>query len=156
MRTDNEEPVRGFADAITRDDVDAALAVCHPEIEFTSMLAVSGRAYLGHQGVREYFDDVRAAWDEWRVDVHSVAAAPDGRVAIVMTMHARGRESGAALSELAAHVWTVSDGLLLRNELYRDPDEALRAVGASVGGGRRPWRLGSRPDARAPEIGRTK
>jgi ketosteroid isomerase-like protein len=160
MGTDNEEPVRGFADAITRDDVDAALAVCHPEIEFISLLAVSGRAYIGHQGIREYFDDVRAAWDEWRVDVHDVAAASDGRVAIVMTMHARGRESGAALSELAGHVWALRDGRLLRNELYREPEEALRSVGASLSGRSRASRLGSRrgsrPDARAPEAGRTK
>jgi DUF1707 SHOCT-like domain/Cell wall-active antibiotics response LiaF, C-terminal len=28
-------------------------------------------------------------------------------------------------------VWTLRDGLLLRNESYRDPDDALRAVGAS-------------------------
>jgi ketosteroid isomerase-like protein len=160
MGTDNEEQVRGFADAITRDDVDAALAVCHPAIEFISLLAVSGRAYIGHQGIREYFDDVRGAWDEWRVDVHGVAAAPDGRVAIVMTMHARGRESGATLSELAGHVWTLRDGRLWRNELHREPEEALRSVGASLGGPSRDSRLGSRPgsrpDALAPEAGRTK
>jgi ketosteroid isomerase-like protein len=131
MGAENEGPVRRFADAITNDDVDAAVAVCDPEIEFLSVLAVSGRAYVGHQGIREYFDDVRAAWDEWRVEVHGVAVAPDGRVAILMTMHARGRESGAALSEFAGHVWTVRSGRLLRNQLYRKPEDALHAVGAS-------------------------
>jgi ketosteroid isomerase-like protein len=59
METDNREAVRGFADAINRDDLDTALALCHPEIEFVSMLAVTGRAYIGHQGIREYFEDVR-------------------------------------------------------------------------------------------------
>jgi ketosteroid isomerase-like protein len=127
----NEEAVRGFADAITASDLDAALAVCDPEIEFISMLGISGRRYIGHEGIRQYFEDVASAWEEWRVEVHRVAAAPDGRVAIVMTMHVRGRESGAALSELASHVWTVGDGRLLRNELYRDPEEALRAVGVA-------------------------
>jgi ketosteroid isomerase-like protein len=145
METENEERVLGFADAITRDDLDAALAVCHPEIEFVSMLAVSGRAYIGHQGIREYFEDVRGALDEWRVEVHGVAAAPDGRVAIVMTMHARGRESGAALAERAGHVWTIHDGRLRRNELYRDPEEALRAVGASGSTTRAPSKEKSRP-----------
>jgi ketosteroid isomerase-like protein len=130
--TDNEEPVRGFADAINRSDIDSAISVCDPEIEFRSMLGISGRAYIGHEGIREYFEDVASAWEEWRVEVHRVAAPPGGRVAIVMTMHVRGRESGAALSEHAAHVWTVQNGKLLRNELYHDPDEALRAVGVSV------------------------
>ena len=91
METVNEAPVRGLAEAIDRYDVDAALAVCHPEIEFLSVLAVSGRAYVGHDGIREYFGDIASAWDEWRVEVHRVTGAPDGRVVIEMTMHARGR-----------------------------------------------------------------
>jgi ketosteroid isomerase-like protein len=129
MGPENEEPVRRFADAISRSDLDAAVAVCDSEIEFLSMLGITGHRYVGHDGIRQYFEDVSSAWEEWRVEVHRVAAAPDGRVVIVMTMHVRGRESGAALSEYAAHVWTVGDGKLLRNELYRDPKQALRDVG---------------------------
>jgi uncharacterized protein len=122
------ERVAGFADAITRGDVDAALAVCHPEIEFLSVLAVSGRAYVGHAGIRQYFEDVASAWAEWRVEVHRVVSRPDGRVAILMTMHVRGKESGAVLSERTAHVWTLRDGRLLRNEPFRQPDDGLRAL----------------------------
>jgi ketosteroid isomerase-like protein len=126
---DGRQPVRRFAHAVTDGDADAAVALCDPAIEFLSVLGVSGRAYRGHEGIRQYFDDVASAWREWRVDVHRVAAAPDGRVAIVMTMHMRGRESGAALSERTGHVWTLRDGRLLRNEPYREPEQALRAVG---------------------------
>jgi ketosteroid isomerase-like protein len=130
-----EEAVVGLSDAITRRDPEAAVALCDPDVEFLSMLGVSGRRYLGHEGIRQYFRDVESAWEEWRVEVHRTVPAADGRVAIVMTMHVRGRESGAELSERTGHVWTVRDGLLLRNELFRDPDEALREVGASPGGG---------------------
>jgi ketosteroid isomerase-like protein len=126
---ESERPVRGFADAITGYDLEAALTVCHPEIEFLSVLAVSGKAYLGHEGIRQYFEDVASAWEEWRVEVHRVTPAPDGRVVIVMTMHARGKESGAGLSELTAHVWTLRDGRLLRNQPFREPDQALRELG---------------------------
>jgi ketosteroid isomerase-like protein len=123
--------VRGFADAITRGDAEAALAVCHPEIEFMSVLAVTGRRYLGHEGVREYFHDVATAWEEWRMEVHRVVEGPDGRIAISLTMHVRGRESGAVLSEHTGHVWTLKDGRLWRNEIYRDAEGALTAVGAA-------------------------
>jgi hypothetical protein len=61
--------------------------------------------------------------------VHRTAAAPDGRVAIIMTMHVRGKESGAGLSEQTGHVWTLRDGKLRRNEPYREPDDALLEVG---------------------------
>jgi ketosteroid isomerase-like protein len=116
------EPVRGFADAITDGDLDAALEVCHPEIEFLSVLAVSGQRYVGHDGIRQYFDDFASAWEEWRVEVHGVEALPDGRVEIEMTMHFRGKESGAMLSERTAHIWTLRDGRLLQNEPVRRPD----------------------------------
>jgi ketosteroid isomerase-like protein len=129
METPGEKPVRAFAEAVTRRDPDAAVAVCDPEIEFLSVLAVSGQRYFGHAGIRRYFDDVASAWAEWRVEVHRVAAAADGRVAIVMTMHVRGKESGAVLSERTGHVWTLRDGMLRRDEPYRESEEALRVLG---------------------------
>ena len=53
----------------------------------------------------------------------------DGRVVIVMTMHARGKGSGASLSERTAHIWTLKDGKLLHNEPYREPERALEDLG---------------------------
>jgi ketosteroid isomerase-like protein len=131
MDPSGEESVLRFAEAVTTGDAEAAVAVSDPQIEFLSVLAVSGRAYHGHDGVRQYFADVAAAWSEWRVEVHRIVSAPDGRVVISMTMHFRGKESGAAFSDQTAHVWTIRDGKLLRNEPFREPGEALRAVGAS-------------------------
>jgi ketosteroid isomerase-like protein len=131
MATEAEKPVRRFAETITDSNPDGALAICHPEIEFLSVLALGGQRYRGHDGIRKYFADISSAWEEWRVEVHRVATAPDGRVVIVMTMHCRGKESGTALAERTGHVWTLRNGLLWRNEPYRDPDEALREVGLS-------------------------
>jgi ketosteroid isomerase-like protein len=127
--TKGEQAALGFADAITSGDRDAALEVCHPEIEFDSMLGISGRTYRGHDGIREYFADIESAWDQWRVEVERAVEGPDGRVAIVMTMHARGQGSGLTLAERTAHIWTLRDGRLARNQLYRDPQLALRDVG---------------------------
>jgi len=114
--------VLGFAAAITSGDVDAAFEVCHPDIEFLSVLAVGGQRYVGHDGIRQYFEDFASAWSEWRAEVHSVEPLDDGRMEIVMTMHFRGKGSGAMLSERTAHVWTLRDGRLLRNEPVRRPD----------------------------------
>ena len=129
MPTDGEKAARRFAHAITSGDLEAAVALCHPELEFHSVLGISGLAYLGHEGVRQYFDDVASAWREWTVEVERVTEAADGRVAIVMTMHARGKGSGASLAERTAHIWTLRDGKLWQNEPYREPEEALRALG---------------------------
>jgi ketosteroid isomerase-like protein len=129
MLTRGEAAAHDFAHAITTGDREAALAVCHPEMEFVSMLGIGGRSYLGHDGIREYFQDIQSAWTEWNVEVERVAEGVDGRVAIVMTMRARGKESGLELTQRTAHIWTLRDGRLLRNELYREPEDALQELG---------------------------
>lgn len=138
METANERPARLFAEAITRGDREAAVAACHPRVEFESVLGISGGRYLGHEGIRRYLDDVASAWDEWRVEVDRVTEGPDGRVLIVMTMHARGKGSGVPLAECTAHIWTVDDGMLLRNEPFREPEQAVRALGLGPAPASRP------------------
>jgi len=119
--TENEEAARRFAVAVTSGDCEAAVALCHPEVEFQSVLGISGLAYHGHGGIRRYFDDVASAWSEWRVEVERVVEGADGRVQIVMTMHAQGKGSGAIIAERTAHIWTLRDGLLFHNQPYRQP-----------------------------------
>ena len=126
------DTVRAFADAITRRDVAVALELCHPKIEFYSLLAqLEARPYHGHSGIRRYFEDVAATWDEWRVEVERLVAAPDGRVVIVMSTHMRGKGSGLPFAERVANVWEFKDEKLWRATLYRDPAEALRAAGSA-------------------------
>jgi ketosteroid isomerase-like protein len=131
MATEGEQLVRGFAEAISESDPDGALEFCHPEIEFLSVLALGGQAYRGHDGIRQYFADIASAWSEWRVEVHRVSSAPDGRVGIVMTMHCRGKESGTVLAERTGHIWNLRNGRLWRNQPYREAEEALRKLGLS-------------------------
>jgi ketosteroid isomerase-like protein len=128
----SEDSVRGFANAISSGDVDAAVAWCDPEIEFFSVLSVAGQAYKGHDGIRQYFEDVSSAWSDWTVDIERVAALPDGRVAIIMTMSGRGLESAARFSERIGHVWTLRNGKLLRNDPRRHADPALADAGGSL------------------------
>jgi ketosteroid isomerase-like protein len=117
--------VRAFADAITERDVEAAVALCHPEIEFFSLMAqLEARPYYrGFAGIRRYFSEIDATWEEWRVDVEQLLSTPDGRVAIVMSTHMRGTGSGLPLAERVANVWEFKDEKLWRATLYRDPDE---------------------------------
>ena len=125
--------VRGFADAITDRDVEAGLALCHEDVQFFSLMAqLEARTYRGHAGIARYFEDVASAWDEWRIDVERVEAAPDGRVVIVMSTHMCGKGSGIPLTEHVAHVWEFKDEKLWRSNLYRDPDEALAVAGLSA------------------------
>lgn len=121
--------VRGFADAINERDLEAALELCHPEIEFFSLLAqLEAAPYRGFAGIRRYFREIDATWEEWRVDVEQLVSAPDGRVVIVMSTHMRGKGSGLPFAQRLADVWEFKDEKLWRATLYRDPAEALEAI----------------------------
>jgi ketosteroid isomerase-like protein len=123
--------VREFADAITERDLDAALEVCHPEIQFFSLMAqLEASPYHGFAGIRRYFADIDATWEEWRVEVERLLSAPDGRVVIVMSTHMRGKGSGLPFAQRLANVWEFKDEKLWRATLYRDPADALRATEA--------------------------
>jgi ketosteroid isomerase-like protein len=129
--------VQAFADAITERDVEAGLALCHPEVEFFSLLAqLEASPYRGFAGIRRYFKDLDATWAEWRVEVEQLVAAPDGRVAIVMSTHMRGTGSGLPFAERVANVWEFKDEKLWRARLYRDPAEALAVAGLPLVGPR--------------------
>ena len=126
--------VRSFADAITARDLDAALEVCHPEVEFYSLMAqLDARPYSGHEGIRRYFQEIDATWEEWRVVVEQLTPASDGRVVIVMSTHMRGKESGVPFTQRVANLWEFKDEKLLRATLYRDSADAMRAIEASPG-----------------------
>jgi ketosteroid isomerase-like protein len=123
--------VRAFADAITERDLDAALEVCHPEIEFSSLMAqLEATPYSGYAGIRRYFSDIEATWEEWRIEVEELMSAPDGRVVIVMSTHMRGKESGLPFAQRLANVWEFRDEKLWRATLHLDPADAVRAIAA--------------------------
>jgi ketosteroid isomerase-like protein len=131
MWDERTRSVRAFADAITERDVEAALEVCHPEIEFPSLMAqLDATPYSGYAGIRRYFRDIDATWEEWRIEVEQLLSAPDGRVVIVMSTHMRGKESGLPLAQRVANVWEFRDEKLWRATLHRDPAEAVRAIAA--------------------------
>ena len=121
--------VQAFADAITERNLEAALELCHPEIEFFSTMSqLEATPYRGLSGIRRYFKEIDASWEEWRVKVEQLLATPDGRVVIVMSTHLRGKGSGLPFVQHVANIWEFKDEKLWRATLYRDPGEAMRVI----------------------------
>ena len=60
MATPAEERLIRFADAVTRGVAEDAVAECHPDVSFSSVLAsVDGEPFRGHEGIQRYFSSVR-------------------------------------------------------------------------------------------------
>jgi ketosteroid isomerase-like protein len=51
------------------------------------------------------------------------------KVVAVMRQRGRSKTSGMHADMSFAQVWTVRDGLIMRMQMYADPQEALEAVG---------------------------
>lgn len=130
MSRQNVEAVREVLAAISQRDLSRLLELTHPEIEWRSFFAaVSGTGeYHGHDGVREYLRDLEEAFEWIRPEPDDLLDAGDVVVAIGR-VHYRGRGSGVETDSPAGWVFRFRDGRLLRFRAFRDPEQALEAVG---------------------------
>jgi ketosteroid isomerase-like protein len=136
MSRENVELVRQIIDANRSDRlqaaIEAAVALSHPTIEFTSiMAAVSPQTYRGHDGIRRYFNEMADSWEEWRNETEEVFDAGPDMVVVVFRSSVIGKASGVAVETQRAMVCVLSEGKLLRGQVYPSRAEALKAVGLS-------------------------
>jgi ketosteroid isomerase-like protein len=102
-----------------------------PEVEWNTASTLDGGVVLhGHDGVRDWFRQMDAIWDDVWWDVERLHDLGD-RVLAITRATARGRESGAMVEMMIGTIWTLSDGKVVRVETYMDPAQALDAVGLS-------------------------
>lgn len=131
MSQQNLELARVGIDAWNRGDVDAVLALCHPEYEYHTSGDFLGldRVYRGHDGFRKFERDFRGNWEWLSVTVEELHDHGD-KVAVLGTFEARGRD-GLTVRRRIANVTTYRDGLEVRTDAYGDWDQALREIGLS-------------------------
>jgi len=130
MSQENEAVARQTFDAIGRWDIDALLELYDPEIEFLPLTGtrVESGGYVGHEGVRAYFEEVGEVWEAMRPHADDIRAVGD-HVLLLGGCAVRGRGSGAESDSPMAWVLTVCGGKVVRHRGYRSRTEALEAVG---------------------------
>jgi ketosteroid isomerase-like protein len=132
MPVDNSDVARQSFEAIGRWDIDGLLELYDPEIEFLPLTGtrVESGGYIGHAGVRAYFEEVAEIWDRLHPHAHDVRTVGD-HVVLLGGCAVRGRGSGAESDSPMAWVLTLRDGKVTRHRGYRTRAEALEAVGLS-------------------------
>ena len=71
MSEENVEIVRRMMDAWSRRDLEAAIEMLHPEIEWRPTLTPGGpegTVYRGVDGIRDWFGEVDEVWTGLRID----------------------------------------------------------------------------------------
>ena len=87
--------------------------------------------FVGAEAVSRWFAEMVDAWETVRVDVEEVLEF-DERVVVLGRIRGRGRGSGLEVDVVAAHLWTVQNGVPVRAELIGDREEALRRGAAEA------------------------
>jgi ketosteroid isomerase-like protein len=131
MSQENVELVRVGYEAWNRGDMDAILAIFHPDVELVTTGVFPGLdpAYRGHDGFRKFWRDFRGTWESLSIAVHELRDCGE-RVVVLFSFWARGRD-GLEVHRQNAAVSTIRDGLVVRQENHRDWSTALEAVGLS-------------------------
>ena len=126
----NIQVVHRVFDAFTRRDIEAMLEVSSSDIEFwgpTASFAREGRPYIGHDGLRQYFEDVAAVWRTLEVVPHDFRDLGD-RVLVLGRVYARG--SGGYISDSPTQwLWGVSGDKVVWGRVFTNRAEALAAAG---------------------------
>jgi uncharacterized protein len=101
-----------------------------PDVEICQMAGILGSAgqFHGHRGVvASTLEVVRDSADP--VFIPEEIRALGDQVAAVALFRATGRRSGVPMQRRIGHLFTLREGLIVRFEVFEDPDAALRAAG---------------------------
>jgi uncharacterized protein len=132
MSEENIEIVRESFDAMGRGDLDALLDLYDSDIKFEPLTGtrVESGGYRGHQGVRQYFEEVDEVWDEVRPVAGEITTTGD-EVVVFGHCSIRGKASEIETDSPCSWVITVQEGKITRHRVYLTSSEALEAAGLS-------------------------
>ena len=131
MSEETVELTRRALEAFGARDIEAAMALCDPQIALDSVFSEVGGVYRGHHGVRKYFRDLDDAWgDEIRREPEAYFDLGEHTL-VFYVAHGRGRQSGVELTQPAAAVTRWRDGLCVYVKSYLHKEDALRDLGVS-------------------------
>ena len=129
MSQENVEIVRDSFEAWNRGDLNAWLETFDPKVEWHMSGVFPGldTAYYGHDGVRSFWREFRAGWEEIIPDVEQIIDRGE-QVIVLFRFRATGRD-GIRVQRPQAICYTVRGGQVVRAENFAGWDEALKAVG---------------------------
>ena len=128
--TDNVATFRLAIELLQRGDADATLEIVHPDVVIEPLRAATEGVFVGHAGVREFFDDTATSFELFEPEYTDVRDLGD-RVLAIGSIRVRGRRSGVETAIETAAIAEYRDGLLWRYRDYGEAALALEAAGLS-------------------------
>jgi ketosteroid isomerase-like protein len=128
MATESDmEVVRAVYEAFTERDVERVVAHAHPDVVLSAVTGGhAGRTepYRGHAGLREYFRDVAAVWDELRIVPDEYRTDGD---TILVTGRVSARSPARLVAGSTGWIWRLAGGLVTYVRVYPSAADAMAA-----------------------------
>jgi ketosteroid isomerase-like protein len=124
------ELVKAMFAAFAARDLETVLALADPEIELTAVTGEhAGRTepYRGYDGLRAYFRDVAAVWEELRLTPREFRT--EGEL-ILVTGKVSARSRSRTVSGSTGWLWRVRDGKVVSVRAYASAADAIAALDA--------------------------
>jgi hypothetical protein len=116
-------------EAINAGDFEAFDRLIAEDVEFTSLVAEGeGTTFRGHDGVREWWETVRGAFEEPRWDLLEVRGAGNHGV---LHFRLHGTLGTVPVEQTMWQAVNLRDGIICWWAFFRTEAEALEAVGLS-------------------------
>jgi ketosteroid isomerase-like protein len=119
---------RGYR-AWNEDDLEALLAICHPEVEYHSSGVFPGldSVYRGKEEMRRWWETFHEPWRQIKVIPERISERPDG-VAILIRFEGTGRQ-GIETTMQFINTIEIRDGLAYRFDSQPPTAEAISELG---------------------------
>ena len=136
MSQENVEIARRAFEAFNRtfaEGTDDVYALLDPDVEFIPIMAIlEGITYKGHEGVRQWIEDVKRDWVDFEPRPEDFRDLGDDRVLVLGSWRARGR-GGDQLLDIPQAAWLTQyrKGRLVRLQTFTERKKALEAAGLS-------------------------
>ena len=137
MSQENVEVVREMfaaaGRAINLGTFDELYNLLDPDVEWIPInAALEGVRYCGHDGVRQWIEDMNRDWDLFEARPEQFRHLGEDRLLALGTWRARGRGSRVELdSQPAAWLLQLRGGKTIRMQTFTDRAKALEAAGLS-------------------------
>ena len=130
MSQENVELYRRGIEAFNRRDLEAFLALAHPDVIGVSrVLAIEGGPYQVHDGVRDWWNALLDVFPDFSIEVLWVRDR--GQVTVAGLCNRAHGEGSAALEDFVWQIAEWRDRRVARWEIHESEQGALAAAGIS-------------------------
>ena len=133
MSQENVVNLRAYLDtwgweAWRRGEFDTSLLDPDVTYEDTTLPDHVGETYRGPEGVIRATERWVEPFEWLQIELERVLSAGD-RLVSIHRVRAKARHTGIEFDGPVAYVWTFRDGKVIHFRSFRDPEEAVKAVG---------------------------